>query len=318
MLNNLSRFFKISSKKQKVLIPSLLGLLCVFGFYFASISKPPIVEQMGNLLFDRYQIWKPREHRPEVPVRIIDIDNESLDKIGQWPWPRTVVAKLNDRLTQAGAAVIGYDIVFAEADRTSPENMITVLRTNPAASDDMSALTKLVPHDEILAQSFENSNVVAGFFLVPSETKRSPTKSTGFTYSWEVEITPEGNIKAMDNILDYPGAFAALPVLGSSAAGEGFVSFNPKGDGIIRQAPMVYKHGGKLYPSLSAEVLRAVQGAGAFQLKSSDGSGEIGAGSGQRYLSAMATGDFQWPLSRDGSFYAVSYTHLTLPTICSV
>ena len=302
MMSRFKSRFKMSSKRQKVFIPSLLGLLCLFGFYFANISKPRVVEQLGNLLFDRYQTWKPREYLPEVPVRIIDIDNESLEKIGQWPWPRTVVADLNDRLTEAGAAVIGYDIVFSEPDRTSPENMISVLLDNPSATGDMDDLKRLTPHDEILSQAFSRSNVVTGFFLVGEETRSSPTKSTGFTYSWDVEIAENGDVKEVENVLNFNGAYAALPVLGKSASGEGFVSFNPTGDGIIRSAPMVYKYDGKLYPSLSAEVIRTVQGAGAFQLKSSDGSGEIGGWAKERYLSSMATGNFNWPISKNGGF----------------
>ncbi len=302
----LSRFqdkLKISSKRKKILIPTMIGLICIFGFYLANTAKPKMVEQLGNLLFDRYQTWKPREYLPQVPVRIIDIDNASLEEIGQWPWPRTIVAKLNDRLTEAGAAVIGYDIIFSEPDRTSPENMISVLESNPSASGKIEVLSQLTPHDEILAQAFFRSNVVAGFFLVPETTHSAPTKSTGFTYSWDVNIDESGNIKEIENILTFNGAFAALPILGNAAAGEGFASFNPTGDGIIRKAPMVYKYDGKLYPSLSAEVIRAVQGAGAFQLKSSDGSGEIGVGAKQRYLSSIATGNFNWPISREGGFH---------------
>lgn len=301
----LSRFkdrLKISSKRQKILIPSLLGLLSLFGFYFANISKPPVIEQLGNLLFDRYQIWKPRQYLAEVPVRIVDIDNESLEEIGQWPWPRTIIARLNDRLTEAGAAVIGYDIVFSEPDRTSPENMLAVLENNPTASGKLKSLSLLTPHDKILAQAFSQSNVVSGFFLVPNTTNSAPTQSTGFTYSWDVNFDETGAIKEIENIATFDGAFAALPILGEASAGEGFVSFNPTGDGIFRKAPMVYNYNGKLYPSLSAEVIRTVQGAGAFQLKSSDGSGEIGTSSSRRYLSSMATGGFNWPVTRDGGF----------------
>ena len=76
MMKNVKNLLKMSSKRQKKFIPSLLGLLCLLAFYSANISKPQVIEQLGNLLFDRYQIWKPREYLPEVPVRIIDIDNE--------------------------------------------------------------------------------------------------------------------------------------------------------------------------------------------------------------------------------------------------
>jgi adenylate cyclase len=279
----------------------LLGLTSVLMFFVANVYKPPVIEQMGNLLFDRYQNWKPRIYRPDVPVRIIDIDNASLKSLGQWPWPRTIVARMNDRLTQAGAAVIAYDVVFSEPDRTSPESILSVLQDNPKATDQLSVIASLDKHDDIFAQSLTRSNVVLGFFLVPAQTQSSPTQSTGFTYSWDVTIDAQGNVEDINKIDTYPGAFAAIPALGRAAAGEGFVSFNPKGDGIIRKAPMIYKYGGKLYPSLSAEAIRAVQGAGAFQIKSSDGSGQIGTTS-NRSMAYLQTGNFSWPVTEDGGF----------------
>jgi len=85
---------------------------------------------MSLLVFDMHMRSAPRAYNPDMPVRIIDIDNESIGRIGQWPWPRTVLAKMNDRLTDAGVAVIAYDVIFAEEDRTSPKNMIDVLKSN--------------------------------------------------------------------------------------------------------------------------------------------------------------------------------------------
>src|SRR5258708_39908969 len=69
---------------------------------------------------DLFQRVAPRP-APEAPVFVIDIDEESLRTLGQWPWPRTVLADLTDKLTDAGAAAIGYDLIFPEPDRTSPQ-----------------------------------------------------------------------------------------------------------------------------------------------------------------------------------------------------
>src|ERR1700728_4806487 len=83
------------------------------------IVDPLPIEELRLRTFDLFQVLHPREQTMR-PVVIVDIDEASLKEIGQWPWPRTVVADLITRLREAGAAAIGFDIVFAEPDRMSP------------------------------------------------------------------------------------------------------------------------------------------------------------------------------------------------------
>ena len=78
-----------------------------------------VVEELRLKVFDTFQRIKPRAYQ-DVGIRIVDIDDSSLERIGQWPWPRTVVARLVTRLTELGAAVIVFDIVFAELGRDRP------------------------------------------------------------------------------------------------------------------------------------------------------------------------------------------------------
>jgi adenylate cyclase len=105
------------------LTPGMLApfIAVVFGAVLFLFEPLPL-QVLRNAVFDQYQRWHPRPYQP-VPVRIIDIDEESLKRLGQWPWPRTRVAELIERLRKAGAATIGMDIVFAEPDRTSPKSM---------------------------------------------------------------------------------------------------------------------------------------------------------------------------------------------------
>jgi adenylate cyclase len=74
---------------------------------------PVPLQQARALVFDTYQRISPRVYEPGLPVRIVDIDDASLARIGQWPWPRTILAELVERLAAAGAAVVAFDIVFA-------------------------------------------------------------------------------------------------------------------------------------------------------------------------------------------------------------
>ena len=93
-------------------------LLAVVSFVRVPVLSPAL-ERLGLMVFDAYQRAAPRAYQ-DVGVRVIDIDDETIRRYGQWPWPRTDIARLTDELGKAGAAVIAYDSGFSEADRTSP------------------------------------------------------------------------------------------------------------------------------------------------------------------------------------------------------
>src|ERR1700739_107687 len=88
-----------------------LAVLCVA--VGVRIAAPDLLDRLSLICFDLYERSAPRE-RGDTPIRIVAIDNKSLDKVGQWPWPRTIIVKLITRLREAGAAVIAFDIDFAE------------------------------------------------------------------------------------------------------------------------------------------------------------------------------------------------------------
>ena len=96
-------------------VPGIVLVLGV-GLRFAD---PPQLADARLRIFDIFQEIKPRPYTPS-PVRVVDLDDASLERYGQWPWPRTLVAQLVERLGNAGAAAIAFDIVFSEPDRTSP------------------------------------------------------------------------------------------------------------------------------------------------------------------------------------------------------
>lgn len=275
------------------MIPTVLGLLSVLCFYTAWAYKPPTIEQLGNLLFDRYQNLSPREYHKDIPVRVIDIDDESLKRLGQWPWPRTTMAALNDRLAQAGAGVIAYDIIFSEEDRTSPEKIAASIRARSGADIDLGALDVLQNHDEAFARSLASTNTVLGFFLVHYDTGRTVKPPVGFA-GFEI---------GLDKIGNFQSTLSAIPILSDAATGQAFVSFHPTGDGIVRGAPMIYRVGDQLLPSLSLEAMRAVQGAGAYILSSSQAANSGASESAENArFSRIKVGGFEMPTDPDGIF----------------
>jgi adenylate cyclase len=199
-------------------------------------------------IFDGYQRFLPREHKI-LPVRIIDIDDATLEKQGQWPWSRTKVAELVTQLKAMGATVIGFDAIFAEFDRTSPQNIVQLWQQNFAISPDLQATLKKLPnHDLLFAQAIKNAgNVVLSFALSSESTP----------------ITPPLNATLTADNKDY---LTALPVFSSSvknialleqaAVGSGSYDIEAEADSIVRRLPLLFRLNDKVYPSLVLESLR--------------------------------------------------------------
>src|ERR1700739_2818645 len=95
-----------------------LGLLIAFAAL--RVADPVPIEELRVRVFDNYQRIDPRPKLAKSPVAIVDIDEPSLAKLGQWPWSRTRIADMITNLTGLGAVVIAFDVLFAEPDRLSP------------------------------------------------------------------------------------------------------------------------------------------------------------------------------------------------------
>src|SRR6516165_7739490 len=102
----------------------------IVGAILLRYLDPFFVRSLRLIAFDSYQRLHPQPYDPNLPVRIVDIDEDSLAKIGQWPWPRTIMAKLVRTLADEGAASVAFDVLFAEPDRTSFEQVVKQLPAN--------------------------------------------------------------------------------------------------------------------------------------------------------------------------------------------
>ena len=247
-----------------IVIP--LGLLlCALAL---RASEPAFIEHIRLLTFDTYQRLKPRAYQP-TPVRIIDVDEESLERLGQWPWSRKQLAGLIDRLDELGAAAIALDIVFPEPDRTAPREFLRLwpelsdldrLRAEPGALPDP---------DGLLAAAITRANVVTGFALTELANDVRPEEKAGFAFIGDDSI---GFLPA------YDGAVVSLPVIEGASAGNGSFNLVPERDNITRRVPLLMRLGDAIYPSLVMESLRIAQGASSYIVKSSGGGGETGFG----------------------------------------
>ena len=95
------------------------AILALTALTLLRVYSPSLVTELQERTFDAYQRIKPRAYA-DYPVRIADIDDASIAAFGQWPWSRARLAALTNRLTELGAAVVTYDMLFSETDRTNP------------------------------------------------------------------------------------------------------------------------------------------------------------------------------------------------------
>ena len=136
-----------------------LCVVLLFALLFLRVTDPAPLEELRLRAFDLFQVIKPRV-ATQRPVVIVDIDEESLRKLGQWPWPRTRVADLITRLTKLGAAAIAFDVIFAEPDRLSPALAADVFRD--LDEETRNKLRALPSNDQVMADAIKQSRVVLG------------------------------------------------------------------------------------------------------------------------------------------------------------
>lgn len=276
--------------------PRVLYALIVGAVIAASLAlrvwDPSPVARLRSLVFDAYQRISPLQFDPELPVRIVDIDEESLKRLGQWPWPRTLLAELVNKLGEQGAAAIAFDMVFPEPDRLSPANAVQYWPQASVIAEIKPELDKLPTNDQVFAEAIGGAPIVMGFIASP-HTDTLPETKAGFAHGGD-----DPKLFAPY----YPGAAASLKVLQDPALGAGALNWIPEFDQIIRRMPIVVRVGDTLYPSLSADVLRLAQGASTYVVKSSGASGEAAFGE-KTGIVKVRVGDLEIPTEANGQMW---------------
>ena len=238
-----------------------IPLLVLIAGALLFLAEPLPVQVLRNAVFDQFQRLQPREYQP-VPVKIIDIDDDSLKRIGQWPWPRTVLSELVTKLQQADVAAIGFDVIFAESDRTSPQAISKLWDLSGEVAKQISALPD---HDKVLAKTLSSGGTVLGFSVEREE------KNT------DDPIRPYRILRSDQSIDDYLHAFSSsvtpLSIFNDVADGYGALTFVPDSDGVVRRVPLLVKINKTVVPSLVAETLRVSQGKHNYFLKEAESAG---------------------------------------------
>ncbi|MFN0219055.1 MAG: CHASE2 domain-containing protein [Hyphomicrobium sp.] len=242
----------------------LIAALILIGCVALRIVDPPPIAGLRASVFDSYLRAAPRIADPGYPVRIVAIDEASLARVGQWPWPRSKLADLVVRLASAGARTITFDIMLVETDRLSPGELARALVGEAALRPLLSEIAKLPSNDAQLGAAIRAAPVVMGV-VGDQQAKRGVDKPrTGFAVAGD---DPKSFVHP------FPGGVANLAEVAAGAAGIGAVNWLPADDLVVRRAPLLVTIAGELFPSLALEALRVGAGQSSIFVKASGGSG---------------------------------------------
>ncbi len=231
----------------------LIGLLA--ALVTAGLLKAFAGSLFAEPLFDRYQRWQPRVIS-DTGVHVVRIDAESLRALGPWPWPRSYLALLTDRLRQAGAAAIGYDIVFTEPDpSTDPKRIADVFTTlSPAAKVEIAAMPSL---DGQFGEAIGRAPVV----VARTGIIAGAAEAQGLTKADSAALPVEAQFAAPlpARVTTFALAIGNVADIEDSARGQGLINGNPDADGVTRRLLMAANVAGVPTPGISVDMVRVAQ-----------------------------------------------------------
>ena len=207
------------------------ALVVLVGLVALRIFDPWPVAPLRLKYFDA--LFSLGEPKPSEYLAIHDIDEDALAAHGQWPWPRSQLAALNDELLAKGASAVVYTVLFPETDRFGG--------------------------DQAFAESMQR---------LPTFLSAVATTDTTRQEGWHIGVATLGPVK--ENTLQYPGILPNVALLQENAVGTGIVNSIPEVDGLVRRVPMVIRVGDALYPALGLDVLRGLAGDPSYQVKAGE------------------------------------------------
>jgi adenylate cyclase len=209
----------------------------------------PSADRLRYAVFDAYERMFPLD-REEAPVVVVGIDEDALARYGQWPWPRTRIAQLIDRLLEHQPAAVGLDLFFPEPDRFSPAALASEM---PLLPQNLARALSLLPsNDEQLAAAIRDHNVVLGIDGNNYVDPRFP----GPPRAQPIVVSGD-----LSSIRGHAGYIGSVAVIDAAAAGRGLMNSGAP-DQVVRIVPVVQRVQGTLVPSLGVETLRVALGTG--------------------------------------------------------
>jgi len=254
-----------------------LFLLISGALSYTYLFLPAIYQNLDDKLRDFLFIARGVQSTNDSII-IVDIDEKSLNEIGQWPWERNIVSKMLQNLSNAGAGIIGLDIVFSEEDKTSPHRFAQRYQIGK----------KLPNYDLELAQAVQDTPTILGYVFNFNQN-----------YNADKPITPsipaifiEKNLPEMNYLLEPIGILSNIESIQSNSYSSGFINNVPDASGSIRSVPLVMRYEDTIYPSLAFEMFRIANNAQKVIIDYSPTG-----------ISTIYAGDIKIPTDRNGRMY---------------
>ena len=244
-----------SIKKLGVRPVLSLAIIVLMLLHVTDVLPLGFVNKLEQYTYDaRLNLLMP--NTVDKRIVIVDIDEKSLKEQGQWPWSRDKLASLVNTLFDTyHINTLGFDVVFAEKDESSGLKNLEWLAQNVLKDDAQfdSALQAIKPkldYDGAFANSLKNRKVVLGYyFLLNGDTQKVGQLPAPIFIADSFGSAPIAFTEAA-------GFGANLDVLQQNAAAAGHFTFEPEADGITRKIPVLIKHAGNYYDSLSVAMAR--------------------------------------------------------------
>lgn len=213
---------------KKILTHWTIAFVTLFVLTFIGLQDPQVKEILRLKGFDLLLQSEKKEVSQDIGV--ITIDEKAIEKYGQWPWKRDVLADVINQLREAEVGIIVLPILFAEEDRLGG--------------------------DVALAEAIQGNSVVIAQIGTNQTNKNSVPRG----------IAKIG--EPLPFLFEWEGMLGPIPILGQNADGVGVVNTAPEIDGVTRRIPLIMKIGNETYPAMAIEVIRVATQAPSYQIKS--------------------------------------------------
>ena len=216
----------------------ILSLIVICFLIIIYNFETNLKKRIGFLNYDLYQnIFE--EDFSTNKVVIVDIDEKSIEKIGQFPWRRDVYSTILENLNTAEVSVIAFDIFFSEEDTQNPVKIFKEFNLNSE---------NILNSDELFLGSIKNSNVILPLVGATKEVKKN-------NFSPKANIITKGE-DPLNYLYNYQGYISSLDKFNNAAKGLGSISIIDSEDGILRYVPLILNIDNEIIPSLSLEAVR--------------------------------------------------------------
>ena len=216
----------------------LLSLIVICFLIIVYNFETNLKKRIGFLNYDLYQnIFE--EDFSTNKVVIVDIDEKSIEKIGQFPWRRDVYSTILENLNSAEVSAIAFDIFFSEEDTQNPVKIFKEFNLNSE---------NILNSDELFLSTIKNSNVILPLVGATKEVKKN-------NFSPKANIITKGE-DPLNYLYNYQGYISSLDKFNNAAKGLGSISIIDSEDGILRYVPLILNIDNEIIPSLSLEAVR--------------------------------------------------------------